>query len=518
MEFIKKNIHMERETCRTETQITMEEDVNIRDQAPDAFRIVTQDGKTILEEIHPFTDYITVKGKMQYTILYLGEEDEIRPYCMDGTIAFEEKVHLPGVVPNDTVNIQSKIEDISVSLINSRKLSIRALITWLLSVDVLYDEEIITDVNTEDILEIRREPMEITSLCTSTKDILRVKDEFEIPSGFPNIFQILWKDVNLYGMEYRLMDNMISVHGEINCFVMYEGEGENRPIQCYEVTRPFSQNMELDGCREDFIPDIVFGIEQQTVEVRPDFDGEERVIGLDVTLNVSVKLMDTKELQAITDVYGITVDADPILKESSCHHIQQRSTAKMRLEQKLITKEGDADILQLCHTKADLYQEEERPSKQGLELSGVVTVKSIYLTASSEVPYGSISGHIPYHYLIDIPEMKEQNSYCVRASIQQLSADITGGSEIEIKIIVAFEVLIWEKEDAPMVTDIVIQEADTGKRSRMPGMVLYFMEKDDTIWDIGKKYCVPIRTIYEMNQTTQEEIKPGDKLLLVKEM
>ncbi|MBR2401634.1 MAG: LysM peptidoglycan-binding domain-containing protein, partial [Lachnospiraceae bacterium] len=39
----------------------------------------------------------------------------------------------------------------------------------------------------------------------------------------------------------------------------------------------------------------------------------------------------------------------------------------------------------------------------------------------------------------------------------------------------------------------------------------------DTLWQIGKKYYVPVERIKELNGLTTDEIMPGDKLLIVKE-
>ena len=36
------------------------------------------------------------------------------------------------------------------------------------------------------------------------------------------------------------------------------------------------------------------------------------------------------------------------------------------------------------------------------------------------------------------------------------------------------------------------------------------------MWQIGKKYYVSVEKIKEINQLTSDEIKPGDRLLIVK--
>ena len=54
--------------------------------------------------------------------------------------------------------------------------------------------------------------------------------------------------------------------------------------------------------------------------------------------------------------------------------------------------------------------------------------------------------------------------------------------------------------------------------SRLPGMVVYVVKDGDSLWNIGKKYYVPVDKIKEVNEMNSDEVHPGDKLLIVKGM
>lgn len=45
---------------------------------------------------------------------------------------------------------------------------------------------------------------------------------------------------------------------------------------------------------------------------------------------------------------------------------------------------------------------------------------------------------------------------------------------------------------------------------------MYLAGEGETLWDICKKYDVPMDGMREMNNLTQDEIHPGDQLLIVK--
>ena len=52
--------------------------------------------------------------------------------------------------------------------------------------------------------------------------------------------------------------------------------------------------------------------------------------------------------------------------------------------------------------------------------------------------------------------------------------------------------------------------------SSLPGMVVYMVKDGDNLWNIGKKYYVPVDTLRELNALDSDELKTGQKLLIVK--
>lgn len=52
----------------------------------------------------------------------------------------------------------------------------------------------------------------------------------------------------------------------------------------------------------------------------------------------------------------------------------------------------------------------------------------------------------------------------------------------------------------------------------MPGIVGYIVQPGDSLWKIAKKFHTTVETIMTTNGLTDSLIKPGDRLLLVKEM
>ena len=42
------------------------------------------------------------------------------------------------------------------------------------------------------------------------------------------------------------------------------------------------------------------------------------------------------------------------------------------------------------------------------------------------------------------------------------------------------------------------------------------MKDGESLWDIGKRYYVSIETLMQTNNLTSQEVRPGEKILIVK--
>ena len=202
MELIKRNIHMDRTRVQAVTQFTLEDDVNLPESKPDIAALNLEKGEILIDEIRPGTDTVTVRGKLMFTVLYHTLEEGSNLVVLEGRLPFEEKINIQGVVPGDAVIVDGEVEDITLNMINSRKLNIQSLITMTAKVEELYDEEAPVAVHGDEKVEYRRMPLNLAQIAICKNDIFRLKEEVALPSNYPNIFQILWsnlfKEVLLY--------------------------------------------------------------------------------------------------------------------------------------------------------------------------------------------------------------------------------------------------------------------------------------------------------------------------------
>lgn len=516
MDLIKKNIHMDRIRTNAVTQITLEDDMNIPENKPDVNSLNLEKGTLVIEEIKPGTDMVNVRGKLVYSILYHTMEEGSSLVSLEGRIPFEEKINMQGVTFSDSVCVEGDVEDLTIGLINSRKLSIQSVVTLHAWVEELYDEEAPIGIHGEERVEYRKMPMKLAQIGISKNDIYRIKEEVSLPSGYSNIFQILWNTVSLGDVEFRVMEERLTLQGDVHLFVLYEGEGEEHPIRSFETTIPFSGALDCHGCRDGMIPDIRYRLGTQELTIRPDFDGEERNIGLELTMDIRIRIYEEEETELLADLYGVTKEVNTTTHQAQLRQLLSKVTGKMKVTDRIGIGSGNAAILQLLHSEGSVMLEQQQVVDNGILVQGSLLVKVMYITGDDETPYSSAQAQIPYEYTLEVPGIEAQDMGNVQAQIEQLQVTMLDGEEMDVKAVLAFHTTVFKTIPMELIDQVTVSDLDTAKLGSLPGMIIHMVKDGDNLWNIGRKYYMPVDSLRELNGLSSDELKVGQKLLIVK--
>ncbi len=514
MELIKRNIHMDRVKTEAVTQFTLEDDLNIPDSRPDVNTLNLEKGEIVIEEIRPGTDFVNARGYLAYVILYHTREEGSSLVALDGRVPFDERINLRGVVPADNVSVDGVTEDLTIGMINSRKLNIQALVTLSAKVEELYDEEAPVAVHGDEKAEYRRRPLEVAQIAICKNDIFRLKEEVSLPSNYPNIFQVLWDNISLGDMDFKVTEEKISMSGDVHVFILYEGEGEEHPIRSFETAIPFSGALECHGCREGMLPDIRCRLGQKELAVRPDFDGEERSIGLELVLDFAIRVYEEEELEIISDIYGVSNEIGTVTHRADLRQLLARVTGKTKVTDHIHVKAGN--VLQLLHSEGTVALEQQTVVENGILLQGSLTVKVMYITGEDDAPYGCTQAQIPYQYTLEVPDIAPEDIDTVQGSVEQLQATMLDGEEMDVKAVLNFSTVVFKSIPVDLISQVNVSELDNARMSNLPGMVIYMVKEGDNLWNIGKKYYIPVASLRELNSLDSDDLKPGQKLLIVK--
>ena len=283
MELLTKNVYLNSQKGRIITQITLENDFNVSDINPDVEDIITETGSVKIDGVKIFNGKAEITGRLVICILYLSGKDKGMPSSMEMEIPFVEPVNMDMLQDGDTVRVDYEIDDVKIRIINSRKISVKAIISFKLDAESIYSMEIGLEPKEKKDSEYIRRQFRMMQIFSKKGDVYRVKEEVELSGGKPNIGNILWKNVDVRNCQTRLMENKISLTGEIALFIIYTPEEDNLPIQWVDSLIHFSGVIDCEGCNEEMIQDIIVTPMEINVDIKPDYDGEQRILEVDGT-------------------------------------------------------------------------------------------------------------------------------------------------------------------------------------------------------------------------------------------
>lgn len=517
LELEKQNLRRNRLKSQTGTQVTLDDDFIVPDTMSDMAEVILDSGIIQLEPVKVQRERITVRGKLDFHVLYRKEEGGLQ--ALGGSIPFEEAINVPDLDEKDYVSVSWQIEDLNTEMIHSRKLGIKAIVTLEAKAESLYDTEAAVDVRGEDDeihLQVRRERIPAAAIALRRKDTYRLKQDITLPGSKPVIERMLWTEMKLAGCQAKPLDGQIHLEGTLMIFALYEG-GESGMVQWVEESIPFSGEVEMQGAAADMIPIIGLKLIHRDLEEKPDYDGEMRELSVDAVIELDVRLYEEQELELLQDLYATNREIVLDTGEAVFDQILTRNFGKCRVAEK-VEMETDPRVLQICHSSGSVKLDGVEVRENALAVDGVLEVKLLYLTDEDARPVQAETRLVPFHYEAETPGITEDSIWYLEPGLEQLTAVMAGGGQAELRGVITLDLFVLQPETRQIILQAQVHPVDTEKMKAMPGIVGYLVQPGDSLWDVAKRFHTTEKSILEANELPGDAIKAGDCLILVKEI
>ncbi len=513
MRLLKKNIHMNQSRGEVSVQISFDEDFNLPEMKPDMESIAVNQADAMIESVKLQEEKAMVKGKLQLEVLYVAE-NTMEQYSSQ--VPFEELVSFPGLETGDYVQSQLLLEDMNVALVNSRKLRMNALVMLTVKAEHLYDEEAGTTLEESGNAQTLTEDLDVMQMAVQKKDTFRIREELELSANKPNIERILWQKICLRGLEFRPMDGKMNLRGEAALFLIYAGEEAHIPLQWMEQVIPFEGDIALADCNSNMVVSATGRMIHKELEAKPDADGENRLIGADIVLEVEMRLYEEEHVQILSDVYSPEKDIQLQHGEAHFRELLVKNSAKCRVTDKMAIENGEK-VLQICSSDGVVQIDRITPEKGGLLVEGAVNVHLLYMSSNDRSPLQSARCQVPFSQLVEIPNMGEDCIWQMVPQLEQLSCIMLGDGEAEVRVSFLLDTIAFRSLTVSTITAVTEEELDEEKLEAIPGITGYIVKPGERLWDIAKRYYTTEEKIREVNHLNSGELKGGERLLLIKE-
>lgn len=517
MDFIRQTIKRNNQKGKGYSQITLEDDYIVPDVKPDMARIIHTQGKIQIDESKIANQSLWISGRLNFVVLYRSEDENKKLEAVVGSIPFQEKILMDDLEDGDSIRVKGQVEDISSSMINSRKMGIRAVINLEAVAENAEDMEMTLGMEQGRDYEQRFSRKNLMVMTENRKDLLRIRKESDIPGSKPNMDEVIFTSADIRNLEQNSTNDGIMVQGEVYICVIYRCREDEQAI-CYETMIPFNGKVESEGMDPKDIYWLDLTPTSVEVEAREDYDGEPRTIGMELTFDVQLRVWKEQEMEILEDFYSLERQVIPEKENVWLEELLVKNQAKLRLGDTFKLENSKEKMLQICCYRGDVTLENVKKENGGLFVEGFMKIHILYLTSDEYMPMGHHEAFLPIEQLIEVPDSENMGWYDLQTDVQQLQVNLLDGMEYEVKAtvnisVIAFQDIRVEKiltaEEVPLDMEVI---------QNQPGFVGYVVQENESLWDIAKNYHTTVEHIMKTNNLREEELPRGSKIMIVKEI
>ena len=499
-------------------QITIDQDMNVPDTKPDVEKVVESRGEVHVDEIEMLTDRIRIRGMFLVQILYLSAEKEQKSSCMEHEFALEEFMNVEGTQPTDAAKVSVDLEDLTVSVINSRKCGVRSVLFFHIHISETKFVECSVGVEQKDKVQCLYESTPMTEVVLYKKDIQRIRADVTLPAGKPNIREILWNSMQLRDVDVRMMEGKLLIRGELFLFILYQSEEEQEPVQYYDWEIPFTNELECSDSQENLIGNIAVTLGSHQSVIKPDEDGEPRNVEVDAVLELDLKAYKELQMPVLKDMYANNRKLRLKTRPVKFENLIFQNNAKTKITYRVNSEGNPYKLLQILNVEGTVKIEDVRFEENGIATEGLIFCRVLYIAGDDGTPMQAKEVVIPFEYLVETQSVSPSNRCEIRGVLEQIGGYVVDGNELEIRAVAGIYVTGFAQMDMDMIEDVEELPYDDEELAQIPSITGYVVKPGDTLWMIAKRYGTTIEKIRQYNENVEEPLETGRKLFLIKAM
>ncbi len=521
MEPIKEIVNIDRCVGREISQVLVEGDIIVPDVKPDMESVLQTDESVYIENFDIVNGRISFKGNLGIELIYISKSGEKPIHSIDFSAPVNDFIIIDGIEKGMLCNLNCDIENIDYKMINDRKVSFRAVLNVIGNVFSSEEESIVADVEEISDNQMIRSNFKLNEIVLKKADRFIIREEIHIPSGKPNIGEVVQCAVQISNKDIRALNGKIGISGELMISTLYKSDMSESVIEFIESEIPFNGSVEASDVKEGMFADAVVSVQDKYVKICPDSDGEDRIIEIEVSVGAFVDVCCEKEIQILEDAYCIDKNLSLSEKVIEYPSFLCRNKSQFPIKEVVSLDDDDAKILQVFKVSGKQHLDEFKILDDKIVVEGIISVDVLYIASDDDVPIHCYKTIIPYRQTIETKGTREnKNVDCdIKVNLDRINLSMLSDREIEIKCMLNFYVCVNENKIVTLIEDICFSDFDKNFFDRFPSMTIYVVKPGDTLWKIAKRFNTTIEDIVAVNDIEDpDKIYPGDKFLVLKKI
>ena len=516
IDILKKDIIVDRTLSKEVSQILCEGDIIVPDIKPDISMILQSDAHIVIEKLEPTADRVNVVGKLQVSVLYLAKTAETPIHSLTHSYVIDDFINVEGLSKEALVDLKNDIEALEFSIVNDRKISYRSVINFQLASVVADHREAVVEVAGLPLSQQQQDTIHLSKTLASRSERFVIKTGLDVPSGKPNISEILSTSFEIRNKNVRAIDGRVQVTGDLNVTVLYRSDSEQL-LDFFEIDEPFTSSVEMDDATEDMFADGTLKIVDKYVQVLANEDGEDRLVAAEATIVLDARVSSKQAISYLRDAYSTTENLQLDTVTISYPRFIARNKNQATVKEIITLPEGLPGIMQVYRVKSKANLIETQLTKDKVIVEGHLAVDIIYIAKDDTVPLFSHQATIPYRQVVETAGSAAGMDAVTDLGVDGVHFNLLSETEVEVRATVSINTTVTQQLQANLVKNIDAVPIDVDFIDNQASITVYVVTKGETLWQIAKRYYTTVEELIELNDIPNpEHLVAGQKLIILK--
>lgn len=479
---------------------TAEGDVIVPDTQGDIGTVLLVRTDCALETKEHTGERMTLTGNVSAHILYVPAEGEGME-AIHVVLPFRHTFPCKGERCFVTASVQTGKTE--WYLYHSRKLNLKVTV-WIhkqLSEDCSYRvlDGCISDGETE--MKYVSVPNIKAHVCT--EQILAVRERTELTASLPDIRKMLFWEGEIRNPETELMTGKAMVKGEIVLRFFYDSTEDT--AEYAEHVIPFTEVVDAAGVSEGMQSECAMAISGLNVKPDENSEGDCRLLFVDAKMTVQILASETETAELTEDLFCTETPINCTYGSVCYSELRPLKRTDMEIRERVTC--GDRPAVSKVHLLDASCWITAATDGERTTVEGTCSVSVLYQSDGGE--YCSLTKEIPV-----LQELEgEWQTGDLRAETGHFSYQLYADDEVEIRGVIYIEGSAEKTEETSCVFRAETAE-EPEKNAVRPSLVVCFVQKEDTLWSIAKRYSVTQEKIIKANQLSGDTLTAGQKIFI----
>jgi len=515
-ELIKEKINLSRLVGKETAQLLLEGDIIVPDIKPDMAVMLKADAEVLFDRVDALNDRINYFGKLNIKALYLSKGDNgVHSVTVSANI--EDFINIDGVNKDMWASVNAVITNIDYKMVNDRKIGYRAVIEVTTSAEERTENLVVTGIEGLPTTQLKFGHLNVNRTVECKDDRFIIKDDLTVMVGKPNIREILHTGIIIANKETKVSAGRVNISGELMVSTLYKTDDDENMLEFIEHEVPFNGAIDVNGAADGMMCDAVLRITDQYVQARPNEDGEDRVIELEVSVGVTLKVTDQAEITVLEDAYCINKTLEYAKNTVNFPTLICRNKNQNPVKEIIRLEDSCPDILQIFRVSGRVQHDETRITDDRVTVEGAIYTDILYIANSDNSPLYNFKTILPFKQTIETKGATTGMDVSVEINIDHVGFSMLSEKEVEVRFLLSCNATVIENMQTDVIIDINFVDTDKSVLDKMAAMTIYIVQPGDTLWSIAKKYNAALDDLVELNDIDDpNRIYAGQRLVIVK--